>query len=45
MVKQMMIAEGMTEELKEVDQMEWIWRAIDIRGRTEEIVQGELIYR
>ena len=44
MVKQMMVAEGVTEELKEANQMEWVQKIHDIRGRAEEIVQIELIY-
>ena len=44
LVKQMMASKGVTEELKDADEMEWIWRAIDIKGRAEEIVQSELIY-
>ena len=44
MVKQMMVAEGVTEELKEANQMEWVQKIHDIRGRAEEIIQSELIY-
>ena len=44
MVKQMMVAEGVTEELKEANQMEWVRKIHDIRGRAEEIIQSELIY-
>ena len=44
LVKQMMVAEGVTEELKEANQMEWVQKIHDIRGRAEEIIQSELIY-
>ena len=44
LVKQMMVSEGVTEELKEISPMEWARKMIDIRGRAEEIEQIELIY-
>ena len=44
LVKQMMAAEGVTEELKEVHPMEWIQKASNIRSRINEIIQTELIY-
>ena len=44
LVKQMMASEGVTEELKEANQMEWVQKIHDIRGRAEEIIQSELIY-
>ena len=44
LIKQMMAAEGVTEELKEANQMEWVQTIHDIRGRAEEIIQSELIY-
>ena len=37
-------AEGVTEELKAADQMEWIRRMSSIRNRAEELVIAELIY-
>ena len=37
-------AEGVTEELKATDQMEWVRRMNNIRNRAEEIVNKELIY-
>ena len=43
LVKQMMVAEGVTEELKEVNQMEWVRKANCIRSQVEEIVLSELI--
>ena len=36
--------EGITEELKAQNQMEWIRRMNSIRNRAEEIVKKELIY-
>ena len=44
LVKQMMVSEGVTEELKEANQMEWIRRASNIRSKIDEIIQTELIY-
>ena len=36
--------EGVTEELKASDQMEWICRMNNIHNRAEEIVLNELVY-
>ena len=41
---QMVKAEGVTEQLKAVDQMEWVRRMNGIRNRAEEIIISELIY-
>ena len=43
--RQMMEKQGVTEELKARDQMEWIRAANGIRNMAEEIVLNELIYR
>lgn len=43
LVKQMMISEGVTEELKEANQMEWVQRMNNIRRCSEEIIDIELI--
>ena len=43
-VEQMKKAEGVTEQLKAADQMEWVGRMNSIRSRAEEIVFSELIY-
>ena len=45
LVRQMMEKQGVTEELKARDQMEWIRAAKGIRNMAEEIVLNELIYR
>lgn len=45
LVGQMAKAEGVTEELKAADQMEWVRRMNNIRHCAEEIVLEELIYR
>lgn len=45
LVKQMAKAEGVTEQLKTTDQLEWVRRMNSIRNRAEEIVNTELIYR
>ena len=44
LVEQMMKREGVTEELKEQNQMEWISRMSNIQERATEIVCIELIY-
>ncbi|MDD4492962.1 MAG: TnpV protein [Eubacteriales bacterium] len=44
LVKQMSENEGITERLKESNQMEWVRRMNNIRNRVEEIVYTEIIY-
>ena len=44
LVKQMAEREGVTEQLKAENQMEWICRMNSIRSRVAEIVNAELIY-
>ncbi len=44
LVKEMAEAEGVTEQLKADNQMEWVCRMNNIRNRAMEIVNGELIY-
>ena len=44
LVKQMAEAEGVTEQLKADDHMEWVGRMNNIRSRAMEIVNCELIY-
>lgn len=44
LVKQMAEAEGVTEQLKADNQMEWVDRMNNIRNRAMEIVNTELIY-
>ena len=41
---EMMKTEGVTEELKASDQMEWVRRMNYIRDSAEEIIRKELIY-
>lgn len=36
--------EGITEQLKTENQMEWIGRMNSVRNRVEEIIYSELIY-
>ena len=45
LVKQMAKAEGVTEQLKADNQMEWVGRMNNIRNKAMEIVNSELIYR
>ncbi len=44
LVEQMKISEGVTEELKEHNQWEWVQRIENIQQRAREIVCNELIY-
>ena len=44
LVKHMAEAEGVTEQLKADNQMEWVRRMNSIRNRAMEIVNSELIY-
>ena len=44
-MKQMMEIEGVTEHLKETDQMLWVQMCNNIKNRAEEIVLDELIYQ
>ena len=44
LVKQMAEKEGVTEQLKAENQMEWAGRINNIRNRATEIVNTELIY-
>ena len=44
LVKQMAEMEGVTEQLKADNQMEWVGRMNSIRNKAMEIVNSELIY-
>ena len=44
LVKQMAEREGVTEQLKVDNQMEWVGRMNNIRNRAKEIVNTELIF-
>ena len=44
LVEQMANAEGITEQLKEQNQFDWVQRMNNIRHRATEIVNAELIY-
>jgi len=44
LVKQLAQSEGVTEQLKEENQMLWIQRMNNIRNRAEEIVKSEVIF-
>ena len=43
-VRQTAKAEGVTEELKRQDQMEWVRRMNSIRDRADEFIRHDLIY-
>ena len=43
LVKEIAKTEGVTEQLKRTDQMEWVRRMNGIRNRAEEIVRNEFI--
>ena len=44
LIRQMAECEGVTEELKATDQMEWVRQMNSIRNRAEEVVNSEMIY-
>ena len=44
LAKQMADREGVTEQLKADDQMEWVARMNNIRNRVAEIINSDLIY-
>ena len=44
LIDQMKESEGVTEELKEQNQWEWICRMQNIEARASEVVTTELIY-
>ena len=44
LVEQMKKAEGITEKLKEENQIEWVCRMQNIEARAREVVTTELIY-
>lgn len=43
-IRQMKVAEGVTEDLKVENQMEWVGRMNNIKNRAEEIVLFEVVY-
>ena len=43
-IEQMKIAEGVTEDLKAQNQLEWVGQMNNIRNWAEEIIRSELIY-
>ena len=43
-MEQIKTAEGVTEELKTQNQLEWVGRMNNIRNRAEEIINSEMIY-
>ena len=45
LVKQMAEREGVSEQLKAENQMEWVGRMNNIRSKAMEIVTAELIYQ
>ena len=44
-IEQMKVAEGVTEELKARNQLEWVGRVNNICNRAEKIIRSELIYK
>ncbi len=45
LVEQMKVNEGINEQLKEENQMEWVARMNNIEARAREVVYSEVIYR
>ena len=44
LIRQLAKTEGITEQLKAKDQMEWVRQMNSIRNRVEEIISSELFY-
>lgn len=44
LIKQMAESEGVTEQLKADNQIEWVRRMNNIRNRAKEMVNNDLIY-
>ena len=44
-IRQMQQTEGITEELKAANQIEWVQRMNSIQERAEEIIRSDFIYR
>ena len=44
LIEQMAEREGITEQLKAIDQMAWVSAMNSIRARAEEVIYGELLY-
>lgn len=44
LIEQMKVAEGVPEQLKEENQMEWVKRMGNIQARAREIVNNEIIF-
>ena len=44
LIEQMKEAEGVTEKLKEENQLEWVYRMQNIEARVREIVNSEIIF-
>ena len=44
MISKMAKQEGVTEQLKAIDQMEWVRRMNNIHSRAEEFVMREYVY-
>ena len=45
LIRQYAAAEGVSEELKAADQLEWVRQMNGIRSRVTEIINAELIYQ
>ena len=45
LIEQMKEAEGVTEKLKEENQMEWVQRMGNVEARAREIVNNEIIFK
>ena len=45
LTKQLIAVEGISEDLKSYDQMEWVRRMNSIRNRVDEVVLTEVVYK
>lgn len=44
MIPKLMAQQGVTEELKATDQMEWVGRMNNIKAQVEEVIFSEIVY-
>ena len=45
LIEQMKVAEGVTEQLKEENQMEWVCRMQNIEARAREVVYSKIVFK
>lgn len=45
LIRQMMVSRGVSEKLKETNQLEWVQSANNLRSNAEELLMNEIIYK